>query len=178
VRKHRSGIPRKLAAIAGRSRKASAISTLVPSVRDGLWDSHLIDPTCGYQHLLRDGPRHQLRASEDLLATAHRDATIAGEALETLLKPVAQALGASCRSPFRSLRERRMATSYEGIRGYSISTGRPDAVPAAPKPPVPSIEEQKKNDQVKSDSSGARTRGESADMNFGAQYTANLMRGD
>jgi hypothetical protein len=143
-----------------------------------LWDSHLIDPTSRYQHLLLDGPRRQLYADEDMLASQHPDADAAGEALATLLQPVAKALTAGRRPPFRSLRERRMTTSYEGTRGYEIRTGRPDAVPAAPKPPVPSIEEQMRTYQVKSDSSGAPSRGSNADMNFGAQYTANLMRGD
>jgi hypothetical protein len=161
--------------------KLQALATLNPSVRDGLWDSHLIDPTCGYEHLLRDGPRHQLCADEDMLASQHPDATIAGEALSTLLKPVTQALAAGRRQPFRSLRERRQSRTYEGLRGYEIvqrSAGLPDNGPPAPlKAPVPSIEEQMRTYQVKSDSSGARSRGAIADANIGAQLVENSMRG-
>jgi len=152
------------------------------SVRDSLWDSRLIDPTSGYQHLLRDGPRHQLSADEDMLASQHPDATIAGEALSILLKPITMALAAGRRPPFRSLRERRQSQGYNGVRGYEIvqrSGGLPDNGPPAPlKEPVPSIDEQMRTYQVKSDSSGARSGGTNADMNFGAQHTANLMRGD
>jgi hypothetical protein len=158
--------------------RLNALATLDPSARDSLWDSHLIDPTSRYQHLLLDGPRRRLYADEDMLAREHPDATIAGEALASLLKPVLQALAAGRRQPFRSLRERRIATSYEGTRGYEIRTGRPDAVPAAPpKPPVPSIEEQMRTYQVKSDSSGARSSEPYVvNLNIGSQLLENSMK--
>jgi hypothetical protein len=154
------------------------LATLDPSVRDSLWDSHLIDPTSRYQHLLLDGPRRQLYADEDMLASQHPEADVAAAVLTNLLQPVAKALAAGRRPPFRSLRERRMATSYEGTRGYEIRTGRPDAVPAAPPKPAPPLEVEMRNYRVQSDSSGGRSRGAVADMNIGAQITANLMRGD
>jgi hypothetical protein len=122
---YRAAIPAVLVARA----RHQALATLGdPSVQDSVWDSRLIDPECGYQHLLRDGPRHQLSDDEDMLTTPHPDATIAGEALATMLIPVRQALAAGRRLPFRSLRERRQSRTYDGTRGYTISTGRPVAV--------------------------------------------------
>jgi hypothetical protein len=172
AQEYRTALPALLIARA----KLRALSAIAPSVQDGMWDSRLIDPESRYSHSIHAGPRHQLSANEDMLAIELPDATIASAALSTLLQPITLALAAGRRSPFRNLRERRMATSYEGTRGYSISTGRPDAVPAAP-PKVPSLEEQARTYQVKSDSSGGRSRGEIADVNIGAKLVENSMRG-
>jgi len=156
------------------------LQALVPlgdhRVFDALYDSRLIDPASDHQHFAVQGDQQPLRGGVDLLAESHPDADAAGAALTNLLQPVVKALGASRRAPFKTLRERRQQT-YEGKRGFTISTWRPDAVPAAPpKPPVSSLEAQSRSYQPRSDSSGARTRGATTDMNFGAQFTANLMR--
>lgn len=159
------------------------LQALVPlgdrRVYDVLADSALLDPAVNYMHLAAQGDQRLRPADADLLNERHPDADAAGQALATLLAPVAKALAAGRRPPFRSLRERRQARGYEGQRGYTISTGRPDAAPAAPLPkPAPPVEEQMRHYQIKGDSSGARSRAASADMNIGAQLTANLMRGD
>jgi hypothetical protein len=157
--------------------RLNALATLDHSLRDAIWDSRLINPTSGYFHLVLDGSRRQLSADEDLLASEHPDATIAGDELATLLKPIMLALAAGRRPPFRTLRERRMANAVYIPRGYEIRSWRPDVPATPPKPPVP-LEEQSRSYTPTSDSFGARTRGATADVNTGAQITANLMKGD
>jgi hypothetical protein len=136
----RAALPALLTA---RARLAALVPLGDRRVFDALHDSHLIDPASGYLHFAVQGDQQPLRNGVDLLTESHPDADAAGVAMADLLQPVVKALAVAHRPPFRTLRERRMATTYEGQRSYTISTGRPDAVPAAPpKPPVPSLEAQ------------------------------------
>jgi hypothetical protein len=156
--------------------KARALSTVgfASFFGDFLNTLQLYDPVGLMTYSL--GPQ-----GHDLLAADQNDKT--EHAVVERLKVVQKAQTAvRTHRPYVPLAQRPQPYQIKGSNegpGGRPTPPLPQPAPSPPPPPPKSIEQAMKEPYtIRGDSSGGRSRGAIADMNTGAQITANLMRGD